>query len=84
MAKSAFSKLRLRGKELQEVNERRKKLNEDAEEISATADVIETSQLKQVFADMGDEEIDSKSLFALVQQADPEAEGVIKLTSFME
>jgi len=82
-AKSAFEKLRLRGKELQEMNEQRKKINEDAEDISEKEEVIETAQLKQVFAELGDE-VDSKSLFALVQQADPEAEGVIKVASFME
>ena len=60
------------------MNEQRKKINEDAEDISEKEEVIETAQLKQVFAELGDE-VDSKSLFALVQQADPEAEGVIKV-----
>ena len=83
LATATFNKLRLKGKLLQAMNEKRKSLNGTVEDIAPSEPVIDTAQLKQAFIDMGDE-VESKSLFTLVQQADPEAEGVITLPLFLE
>ena len=65
------------------MNEKRRSLNDEAADIAPSEPVIDSAQLKQAFIDMGDE-VESKSLFTLVQQADPEAEGVITLPLFLE
>jgi hypothetical protein len=83
LAKATFNKLRLKGKLLQAMNEKRRSLNDEAADIAPSEPVIDSAQLKQAFIDMGDE-VESKSLFTLVQQADPEAEGVITLPLFLE
>lgn len=82
-ANTMFERFRLRGEQLQELNEDRWKLNPDAVELDDSDPVMKTSELRSAFAVMGDE-IESKQLFPLVQKADPEAEGIIRLPAFVE
>ena len=46
--------------------------------------VMKADELRTALTDSLGEELPSKSLFSLMQQADPESEGVIKLGAFLE
>lgn len=77
-ARSVFSQRTLKGKLLQVLQQAREERGEDA----VRGKVMDASDLRGAFADMGDE-VPSKDLFALVQMADPNGEGVVTLTNFL-
>lgn len=78
-ALSIFKQRRLQGAVLSALQQER----EDHKEEAITEPVFQASELRQAFADLGDE-VASKDLFTLVQQADPDGDGVVTLPRFLE
>ena len=78
-AASVFKSRTLKGDLLRALQEERAK----REEETISEPVLDAGELRQVFADMGDE-VPSKDLFSLVQQADPDGDGVVTKSRFLE
>ena len=77
-ARSVFRQRTLKGKLLAALQQAREERGEDV----VRGNVMDAADLRGAFADMGDE-VPSKDLFPLVQQADPDGEGVITLSDFL-
>ena len=77
-AKRVFKSRTLRGKLLGALQAAR---SGRGEEVISSA-VIDASELRSALAEMGDE-VSSKDLFPLVQQADPDGDGVVTLPRFL-
>ena len=78
-AKSIFGARKLQGKLLSALQQERASRDEEAVKEA----VINAADLRSAFADMGDE-VPSKDLFALVQHADPDGDGIVPLPRFLE
>ena len=83
IALAAFTLHRLEGDDLDAMNATRRAADPDAEDIPATAVVLDAARLRLVFAELGDE-VERQDLFELVQLADPEAEGVVTVPQWLE
>ena len=78
-ATSVFKSRTLKGKLLSALQAARSEREEEA----ISEPVLDAADLRQAFADLGDE-VASKDLFSLVQQADPDGDGVVTLSRFIE
>lgn len=77
-ATSIFRRRTLKGKLLAALQAEREERGEE----SIRGSVMNAAELREAFAEMGDD-VPSKALFPLVQQADPDGEGVITLENFL-
>ena len=78
-ATAVFKSRTLKGKLLSALQAARSEREEEA----ISEPVLDAADLRQAFADLGDE-VASKDLFSLVQQADPDGDGVVTLSRFIE
>ena len=80
-ATELFSSMKLDPKDLEALD---KKLAEHGDEPRHVKgpDVMDAGQLRLAFAELGDT-VEREQLFALMQQADPESEGVMPLERFL-
>ena len=80
-ATELFKRMKLEPKDLEALD---KKLAEHGDEPRHVKgpDVMDAGQLRLAFAELGDT-VEREQLFALMQQADPESEGVMPLERFL-
>ncbi|KAL1504288.1 hypothetical protein AB1Y20_010696 [Prymnesium parvum] len=76
-----FDRFRLRGEQLDALNEERRRADPLAPALAEADAVMRTAELRAALAEAGDA-VDGAPLFELVQLADPEAEGVTRLPQF--
>ena len=81
-ASELFKRMKLGPKDLEALD---KKLAEHGDEPRHVKgpDVMDAGQLRLAFAELGDT-VEREQLFALMQQADPESEGVMPLERFLQ
>ena len=81
-ATELFKRMKLDSKDLEALD---KKLAEHGDEPRHVKgpDVMDAGQLRLAFAELGDT-VEREQLFALMQQADPESEGIMPLERFLQ
>ena len=81
-ASELFKRMKLGPKDLEALD---KKLAEHGDEPRHVKgpDVMDAGQLRLAFAELGDT-VEREQLFALMQQADPESEGIMPLERFLQ
>jgi len=81
-ATELFKRMKLAPKDLEALDQTLVEHGEEPRHAKGPA-VMDAGQLRQAFAELGDA-VEREKLFALVQQADPEGEGVMPLKRFLE
>ena len=81
-AKELFSRMKLAAKDLEALDQTLMEHGEEPRHAKGPA-VMSADQLRLAFSELGDV-VEREKLFALVQHADPEGEGVLPLRRFLE
>ena len=81
-ASELFSRMKLNAEELEELDKKLVERGEEARHADGPA-VMDASQLRVAFSELGDM-VEREQLYTLVQQADPDGDGVMPLERFLE
>ena len=81
-ATQLFNQMKIQPEVLEEMDQKRIEAGEEAKYVDGPA-VMDPGQLRSAFAELGDT-VEGKSLFALVQLADPDGDGTMPLDLFLE
>lgn len=81
-ATALFKQMRLSPEALEELDKKMVERGEEPKHVDGPA-VMDASQLRPAFAELGDT-VEGAGLFALVQLADPDGDGVMPLERFLE